>query len=152
MTELFDGINKVLLEAIDMCLFGSGGNVERFRARAQRTIRIVTEDAYTVAGANPFAAALDSPPVKNLQARSSREDSSSSGRGSLMIVLERIDVSEDKTKLNHSIVPVRVFPVVPAAAHDDLLASYLKNCRCRIRGKQVARLEFVGSTRLPRCN
>ena len=68
-----------------------------------------------------------------------------------MIVLERIDVSEDKTELNHSTVLVWVFPVAPVAAHDDLLASYLKICKCRIRGKQVARLEFVGSTRLPRC-
>ena len=44
-----------------MCTcFGSGGNVEGFRVRAQRTIRIVTEDAYNVASANPFAAELDS--------------------------------------------------------------------------------------------
>ena len=45
-----------------------------------------------------------------------------------MIVLDRIDVIEDKTELNRSTVPVQVFfSVASVAAHDDLLASYLKN-------------------------
>ena len=51
----------------------AGGNVERFRTRAQRTIRIMTDDAYNVSGAILFAAALGSSTWRTSQARSSRE-------------------------------------------------------------------------------
>ena len=61
-----DDINEVSLEAIEVCLFGFGGNDERFWARAQRTLRIVTDDVYKVPGANRFAAALDSSACENI--------------------------------------------------------------------------------------